>query len=83
MIGDTVTPVKAGDFIGYRKGGLAHTMMNNGDAPLVCIVVGNRYDHDVGEYPKKGKRIYRNKDLPWELADSAAIETLEGTVGKK
>ena len=83
IIGDETFPVGEGDFIGYRKGGLAHTMINTGETTLKCIVVGNRYDHDVGEYPKKNKRIYRNRNLPWELVDSHAIETLGGTVGKK
>ncbi|MAM60536.1 cupin domain-containing protein [Maritimibacter sp. UBA3975] len=81
-IGDTALPIKAGDFIGYRKGGLAHSIVNTGDVLLRCIVVGERRDHDVGDYPKLGKRIYRQVGLPWNVVDHADIVTPTGT-GKK
>lgn len=80
-LGDQETPVEAGDFIGYRAGGLAHTMRATGDSALVCIVVGQRLAHDVGDYPKLGKRIYRQSGLPWNLVDIDAIQTPDG--GKK
>ncbi len=51
--------VEAGDFIGYPASGLAHTMINTGNTVLKCIVVGQRLPYDVGDYPRKGKRIYR------------------------
>ena len=56
-IGDNSFQIKAGDFIGYRKGGLAHTITNTGSETLRCIVVGERLAHDVGDYPRKRKRI--------------------------
>ncbi len=74
-IGETRHAIGPGDFIGYRKGGLAHSITNTGDAPLCLIVVGERLAHDVGDYPDKGKRLYRNAGLPWNLVDHAAIET--------
>ena len=43
--------------------------------PLRCIVVGERLAHDVGDYPRLGKRIYRNDGEPWELVDHADIES--------
>lgn len=49
-IGDRTYPVKAGDFIGYRAGGEAHTLKNNSDSILKCIVVGQRLEHDVADY---------------------------------
>lgn len=73
-IGDEDFPVKPGDFIGYRKGGAAHTIRNTGTETLRCLVIGQRLAHDVGDYPRKGKRIYRNDDLPWDLADLAGLE---------
>ena len=82
-IGGAQHAIGAGDFIGYRKGGLAHTIVNTGDTVLRCIVVGQRLDHDVADYPDQGKRIYRNAGQPWELAAHADIETLGGAVGKK
>ena len=69
VIGYTVYPVKTGDFIGYRAGGEAHTLINNRDSPLKCIVVGQRLDHDVADYTKLQKRIFRNKELAWNLVD--------------
>ncbi|MDF1821358.1 MAG: cupin domain-containing protein [Alcanivoracaceae bacterium] len=80
-IGDQRFAIKAGDFLGYRAGGEAHTIENTGDSVLRCIVVGQRLDHDVGDYPQLKKRIYRNKGLPWNLVDIDAIQ--EPVAGKK
>ncbi|MEL6640790.1 MAG: cupin domain-containing protein [Pseudomonadota bacterium] len=68
-IGDEAHAVGAGDFIGYRTGGLAHSLTNTGTDVLRVLVMGQRSDHDVADYTKAGKRIYRNKDLPWSLVD--------------
>lgn len=59
-IGEAEHEIAAGDFIGYRKNGEAHTMTNTGRGPLTCIVVGERLAHDVGDYPNLKKRIFRN-----------------------
>ena len=83
VTGTQEQPIGPGDFIGYRKGGAAHTILNTGEEVLRCIVVGQRLAHDVGDYPRKGKRIYRNEGLPWELVDHGDIEQLGGAVGKK
>ena len=80
-IGSEDTEISTGDFIGYRAGGLAHTMKAIGNEPLTCIVVGQRLDHDVGDYPNKKKRIYRQIGLPWNLVDHESIE--EPQAGKK
>ncbi len=68
-IGDKIFQVQEGDFIGYRAGGLAHTMKNIGPLPLKCIVVGERLNHDVADYPKLNKRLYRNMGQPSDLVD--------------
>jgi uncharacterized cupin superfamily protein len=47
------------------------------------IVVGQRLNHDVADYPNKGKRIFRNEGLPWTLGDYDALPELGGAVGKK
>ncbi len=78
LIGDASYPVKAGDFIGYRKGGLAHSIRNTGTGVLRCIVAGQRLAHDVGDYPRQGKRLFRNAGLPWNLVDLAAVAEPEG-----
>lgn len=82
QIGDKIYSVKAGDFIGYRAGGEAHTLRNISDSMVLkCIVVGQRLDHDVGDYPKLNKRIYRHKNMPWNLVDIDKVE--EPSAGKK
>ena len=80
-VGEEVFAVKAGDFIGYRAGGEAHKLLNDGDLILKCIVVGQRLDHDVADYTQAGKRIFRNKGLKWNLVELADIE--EPDAGKK
>ncbi|QVN21635.1 cupin domain-containing protein [Burkholderia pyrrocinia] len=52
-------PVSAGDFMGFARGGSAHTMLNTGNRPLVYLVAGDRPEHDVCDYPKLGKRLYK------------------------
>ncbi len=80
-IGEEKFKVTPGDFIGYRAGGKAHKLFNDGQIPLKCIVVGQRLPHDVGDYPNLGKRIYRQKDMPWNLVDIKNIK--EPITGKK
>jgi len=81
IIDDETHAIGPGDFIGYRAGGLAHTMINNGKDVLKCIVVGQRLAHDVGDYPKQGKRIYRNQGMAWDLVDHENIN--HPNAGKK
>lgn len=72
-IGDEEFEIGPGDFIGYRAGGLPHTMLNTSDAPLRCLVVGERLSHDVGDYPEQSKRIFRHEGLPWQVVHMDAI----------
>lgn len=81
QIGDEHTPVGEGGFIGYPAGGKAHKLTNTGTTPLKCIVVGQRLAHDVGDYPRSGKRIYRNSGFAWNLVDLDDITQPSG--GKK
>ena len=72
-IDETDYEVSTGDFIGYPAGGLPHTMKNTGTEVLRCIVVGQRLAHDIADYPRLGKRLYRygdSKDLV-EISDLA------------
>ncbi len=73
-IGDEEHAIGPGDFIAYPKGGLAHTIRNTGTDTLRCIVVGERLDHDVADYPRLGKRLYRNANQPWNLVDHEHIQ---------
>ena len=72
-IGEEAHPIGPGDFIGYRAGGLPHGITNTGSETLRLIVVGQRLLHDVGDYPKQQKRIFRNQGLPWNVVDHDAI----------
>lgn len=81
QIGKETVAVKAGDFLGYRAGGEAHALRNTGDSTLKCIVVGQRLDHDVSDYSKLHKRMFRNKGMPWNLVDIDQID--EPNAGKK
>lgn len=80
-IGGNIHQIGAGDFIGYRAGGLPHTMEATGNESLVCIVVGQRLAHDVGDYPNKRQRIFRQAGLPWNLVDLDSIR--EPVAGSK
>lgn len=82
IIGEEETLIGVGDFIGYRKGGLAHSIKNTGTETFRCIVVGERLAHDVGDYPRKGKRIYRQAGLAWDLVDHENIESPAGGAKK-
>lgn len=73
-IGEARHAIAPGDFIGYRRGGEAHDIENTGTEMLRLLVVGERLDHDVGDYPEKGKRIFRNAGLPWAVADLDALD---------
>ena len=73
-IGAVSRVVKAGDFIGYRKGGLAHSLKNTGHVPFRCIAVTQRTNHDVSDYPRMGKRLFRNKNLTWNMVDLTVID---------
>ncbi|HNP37644.1 MAG TPA: cupin domain-containing protein [Woeseiaceae bacterium] len=80
-IGTETYSVRAGDFIGYRAGGQAHKLANISDRPLKCIVVGQRLEHDVADYPQQAKRLFRNKGLGWNLVEIEDIE--EPVAGRK
>lgn len=73
-IGAESHEVTSGDFVGFRKGGLAHSLKNTGDTTLKCIIVSQRKHHDVSDYPRRGKRLFRNKDLTWNLVDLTVID---------
>ncbi|MEL6962405.1 MAG: cupin domain-containing protein [Pseudomonadota bacterium] len=82
VIGDREHAIGPGDFIGYRKGGHAHTIHNTGSAVLCCLVVGERSAHDVTDYPHQAKRLYRNVGLPWNLVNQNSIRDVNAG-GKK
>ncbi len=60
VIGNETHKIGPGDFIGLPAGGPAHETVNDGGEPLVCLVIGQRLAQDVVDYPRRGKRLYRN-----------------------
>lgn len=61
-------PFEKGDFVGFPRNTAAHALVNDGDETLVCLVMGQRLQQDVSDYPNQGKRLYRN-DGAWDLVD--------------
>lgn len=60
IIGNETYKIGPGDFIGFAGAGAAHETINDGAEPLVCLVIGQRLQQDVVDYPRKGKRLFRN-----------------------
>lgn len=58
----------AGDFVGFPRRTAAHTIVNDGSEILVFLVMGQRLEQDVADYPRQGKRLYRNSG-EWNLVD--------------
>ena len=65
--------VEAGALIAYPAHGEAHDLRNTGLSPLTCIVVGQRLDFDVVDYPEQNKRLYRYAGKAEDLVDIAAV----------
>ena len=58
-IGDRKHKIGAGDFMGFVAGSEPHAMRNPYKSDLVYLVGGNRWPLDVCDYPRIGKRRYR------------------------
>ena len=65
--------VEAGDFIDYPADGEVHDLRNTGSSPMTCIVVGQRLDCDVVDYPEQNKRLYRYAGKTGDFVDIAAV----------
>ena len=72
-IGPDMFEIEAGDFIAYPADGEAHDLRNTGSSPMTCIVVGQRLDCDVVDYPEQNKRLYRYAGKAEDLVDIAAV----------
>tara|TARA_B100000614_G_C14559993_1_gene496883 strand:+ start:500 stop:994 length:495 start_codon:yes stop_codon:yes gene_type:complete len=75
MVGDECFSVGPGDFIGYRKGGLAHALKNTGETVLKYLAGGERKANDVVDYPVEQIRFYRNEGLS---KDAVRAEHIQG-----
>lgn len=72
IIGSDRYKIGPGDFIGLPRNTVAHNIINDGDETLICLVMGQRLEQDVSDYPHQGKRLYRNNG-EWNLVDHAQI----------
>jgi uncharacterized cupin superfamily protein len=73
IMGEAKQKIGPGDFIGFAAGGAAHETINDGTEPLVCLVIGQRLPQDVVDYPRRGKRLYRNSGQR-HMVDYTSIE---------
>ncbi len=64
--------VGSGDFLGFPRGIAAHNIVNDGDEILQYLVMGQRLEQDVADYPDKDMRLYRNSGR-WDLVKLADI----------
>ncbi len=53
----------------FPRNSVAHALHNDVAAPLTCLVIGQRLEQDVGDYPRQRKRLYRQ----WNLVDMEHI----------
>jgi uncharacterized cupin superfamily protein len=60
--------LEEGDFVGFPGNTAAHSISNDGPGTLICLVMGQRLPQDVSDYPRQGKRLYRNSGQ-WDLVD--------------
>jgi len=73
VVGDDSYKIGPGDFLGFPGGGASHETINDSSEPLVCLVIGQRLAQDVVDYPRAGKRLYRNNGQR-DMVDIANIQ---------
>lgn len=61
-------PFEKGDFVGFPANTAAHSLKNTGSQTLIFLVMGQRLQQDVADYPNQQKRLYRNSGR-WDLVD--------------
>lgn len=76
VVGDSTILIGPGDFLGFPTNGIAHELVNDGTEPLVCLVVGQRLDHDIIDFPRLHKRLYRHRG-EWDVANFGDIDNTE------
>lgn len=71
-------PIEGGDFLGFPKKGVAHTIQNTGEIPLVMLCARVNLEQDICDYPRRKKRLYMNG--PEEVLVDFQDIRLEGPV---
>ncbi len=76
VVGERTILIGSGDFLGFPTDGIPHELINDGTEPLVCLVVGQRLDHDIIDFPRLHKRLYRHRG-EWDVANFGDIDNSE------
>ena len=74
FIGEQTHKLGPGDFLAHPIDKLAHEMINDGNEPLVCLVIGQRLVQDITDYPRRSKRLYRHSGER-SLVDMGGIQS--------
>ena len=61
-----------GNFVGFPANTAAHALKNTGTETLVYLIMGQRLEQDLEDYPAKNKRLYRDNGK-WDLVDMENI----------
>ncbi len=73
QLDEETLPIAPGDFIGLPAAeGPAHAFHCTGQEPLKLLVIGQRLDADIADFPRLNKRLYRHAS-GWDLVDFSAI----------
>lgn len=51
-------------------------MQATGTDPLICLVMGQRLNQDVTDYPNQKKRLYRNSG-EWDVVEHSNIQRVK------
>jgi len=71
LLGDNAYILSAGDFVGHPAGGEPHKMTNIGTTGATYLVIGQRLEIDVVDYPVLNKRLHLD-------GESSELEDLNG-----
>ncbi len=59
LLGDTSISIGPGDFLAHPIDHIAHQITNDGSENLIYLMIGQRLNQDITDYPKKKKRLYK------------------------
>jgi uncharacterized cupin superfamily protein len=66
--GDSVTVLRAGDAAAFRAGEpIGHCLVNRGESPTRCLIVGTRAPVDRITYPEHDRTCVRDRSLPEDV----------------
>ena len=78
VIGEKSHAIEIGDFLGFPANGVAHTLKNIGDEPLVFLAARQMLVQDVCDYPCQNKRLYMNgtEEAFVNMSDVVQLKTM-------